>query len=601
MTRKRHADFFDQQIRAYEAEWREYADCAMNILIMEKKLFTGWIWGVMEEEGLVVLRFREREVPRMKESFFLGVVGSDAPSNPSTWKFTYRTFRESIREGSRYFSGVSVEIHTVNYWKTEGSMSYVLVSGFDATLLSQIRDKHLARGVHPMVVVARMDPPVQYLIRLRDFLKGNAEDPVLDLHLAKDESGWNPREIDNENDASAEVSHLLEESGMLVIQGPPGTGKSHMAAEICEEHLGRGHSVCVTALTNRALIEIADKQGLSQLVMEGRIYKTNLSSDEKRKLPGLKKAESISPVQGTLLLSTYYRLSQLHSELSRNSRRFDLLIIEEASQSYLATIAMFASMASRLLVIGDHKQLYPIVKREEEARESFPNVDGVIHGLRTLAFNRNDVSFRLTKTRRLTSDAAALTGLYYGGSLKSISKMEGGVAFTSRFSGLFHRNGGVTIAKLPLIGKFSSESLVLGFIARVAWDIMKNEAEMEMAILTPNAIDESEAYVQYSRISNDFRRLTVSTVHKIQGLTTGLTIYYLSRTRSSFGLADNIFNVATSRARRGTLVVAYDDMDLKASLSAETRTFLRGSEDVSKLFIEMLSKEIGIPGSVRDH
>jgi molybdopterin-guanine dinucleotide biosynthesis protein len=592
MTKQRHVTFFEQQIKAYEDEWLQYAECSMKILVSKKKLFIGRIWGVKEDEGLVVLRFREGEVPRMKQSYFLGMVGADAPANPLTWSFSYRTFRESHLPGSRYHSGSGAEIFTVNYWKTEGSTSFVLVSGFEADIVAKIREKYLDRQAHPMVVVAMTDPPTDYLLRLRDYVSNIGKDPVLDLNLGVDEQNWQPMEIDNGDMVSVEIMRYLEERGTLVIQGPPGTGKSHLAAEICEEYLKRGHSVCVTALTNRALMELANKKALRLPIKAGKVYKTNLSSDETKTLPGLKRAESIGPIQGELLLSTYYKLSQSYSEIIKDASRFDLVIIEEASQAYLATIAMFASMASKFMVIGDHRQLFPIIKREEEARESFPQVDGVIHGLQTFAFNRNDVSYRLTNTRRLTPSAAALTGLYYGGSLKSISNLEGVTNLSPRFSGLFNKNGGVTIARLPLTGPLSSDRSVLGFIVLVAREIMDNESQIEVAILTPHSIDETEAYVQYGRISNDFRFVTISTVHKIQGLTTELTIYFLPRTRSLFGLVDNIFNVATSRAKRGTLIVAYNDFDLKVSVSAETRSFIRGCEDVSKVFIEMLSKEI---------
>lgn len=60
----KHIEFYEQQIKAHEDEWREYADCAMNILIQEKRLFIGRIWGVQESQGNVVLRFNEGKVPR---------------------------------------------------------------------------------------------------------------------------------------------------------------------------------------------------------------------------------------------------------------------------------------------------------------------------------------------------------------------------------------------------------------------------------------------------------------------------------------------------------------------------------------------------------
>ena len=129
----------------------------MNILIQEKRLFIGRIWGVQESQGNVVLRFNEGEVPRMKQPCFLGLVGADAPENPLTWKFSYKNFRESTQP--RFYSGVKADIYTVTYWKTEEGKSYILVSGFDLVVLSTIKEKYLDRKIHPLIVVDNMQLP----------------------------------------------------------------------------------------------------------------------------------------------------------------------------------------------------------------------------------------------------------------------------------------------------------------------------------------------------------------------------------------------------------------------------------------------------------
>lgn len=68
----------------------------------------------------------------------------------------------------------------------------------------------------------------------------------------------------------------------LILQGPPGTGKTYLIAEICERLCNQGKSVLVTALTNRALIEIVEKPALKGLLEQHRIFKTKLSVDEAR-------------------------------------------------------------------------------------------------------------------------------------------------------------------------------------------------------------------------------------------------------------------------------------------------------------------------------
>ena len=590
IPQEKHIAFYEQQIKAEEDKWREYADCAMNILIQEKRLFIGRIWGVQESHGNVVLRFNEGEVPRMKQPYFLGLVGADAPENPLTWKFSYKNFRESTQP--RFYSGVKAEIYTVTYWKTEEGKSYILVSGFDLEVLSTIKEKYLDRKIHPLIVVAETDPPVDYLIKLKEFVSKNKKDTIINLELNISEQNWKPINLNNEKSITNDVIQFIEKQKITVIQGPPGTGKSYLAAEICDYYLKQGKSICVTALTNKALMEIASKDGLITSLSIGKVYKTNLTGDELKYIPKLKKVESFTPKYGELLLSTYYKLAQKQSEIIEGSKRFDLIIIEEASQAYLATIAMFSSIVEKVLIIGDHKQLTPVVLKIEEAKTIFDKIEGIINGLQTFAFNNNEVSYRLTKTRRLTSDATKLTGLYYDNNLESISDYEGSTDFSSKYRNLFHENGGITIAMLSTARIGFTERNIFNFICKISREIFANNPKIEIALLTPYVPVESELYTQYSKLSNDFKYITINTVHKIQGLTTDLTILYLPLTSAAFDLNDNLFNVATSRATRGTLIITYEHIDLANSVSIETKQFVTRCKNVSQEFTKQFKEEI---------
>lgn len=589
IPQEKHITFYEQQIKAQEDKWREYADCAMNILIQEKRLFIGRIWGVQASHGNVILRFNEGEVPRMKQPYFLGLVGSVAPENPLTWKFSYKTFRESTQP--RYYSGVKADIYTVTYWKTEEGKSYILVSGFDLEALSTIKEMYLDRKIHPLIVVAETDPPVEYLIKLKEFVSKNENDAILNLELNVSESNWKPLNLNNEKKLTNDVIQFIEKQKTTLIQGPPGTGKSYLAAELCDYYLNRGKSICVTALTNKALMEITSKDGLISSLSIGKVYKTNLTGDELKDIPNLKKVESFTPKHGDLLLTTYYKLAQKQSEIIEGSKLFDLLIIEEASQAYLATIAMFSSIAEKILIIGDHKQLTPVVLKIEEAKTFFEKIQGVINGLQTFAFNNNEVSYRLTKTRRLTSDACELTGFFYDSSLVSISEFEGNTDFNSKYRNLFHRNGGITIAKLSSARMGFTEKNVFNFICKITKEIFNNNPKIEIALLTPYVSVESELYTQYSKFSNDYKSITINTVHKIQGLTTDLTILYLPLTPAAFDLNDNLFNVATSRATKGTLIITYEHIELASSVSIETKQFIKRCLDVSMEFTNQFKEE----------
>lgn len=589
IPKNKHIEFYDQQIKAYEDKWRQYADTAMNILVREKRLFIGRIWGIQEAQGNVILRFNEGEVPRMKQPYFLGLTGVDFPANPLTSKFSYKTFRES--SSPKYYNGKNADISTIGYLKTEDGKSYILVSGFELELLNVIKENFLDKRLHPLIVVAETDPPIKYLSRLKEFVEKSNNDPILNLNLNVEERMWDPKQIDNSISITEDVLKWIELQKITIIQGPPGTGKSYLAAELCSYFLKQGKSICVTALTNKALMEIASKSGLREGLDAGKLFKTNLTRDEKKLLPKLLNPESILPKQGDLLLSTYYKLAQKHAEIIEGER-FDFLIIEEASQAYLATIAMFTSIASRILIIGDHKQLTPVLLKEDEAKRIHPKISGVVNGLQTFAFNNSDISNRLIKTRRLTSDAAALTGLYYENTLESISEKNRRIDFSTKYRKIFHENGGVTIAKLSSAKTGFKEKDVYKFICNLSREIITNNSDLEIAILVPYADVESELYLEYSLISNNFKSLSINTVHKIQGLTTDLTILYLPIGSAAFELNDNLFNVATSRATKGTLIITYQQIELASSVSKETKQFLKLCKDVSTDFNLLFKNEL---------
>jgi len=586
ISREKHIEFYNWQIQEFEEEWERYARSPVRILIQEKRLFVGRIWGIQERQGNVILRFKAGSVPRMKQPYLLCMVGSVVPDKTNEWNFTYIEFRTSL---SPRLSGKDTEVYTKYYLKSDNdNWSYIAVSGFELELITAVNENSLSKGIHPLIVIAETDPPVEYLLNLRKFVEQNNNDPVLKLSSKIDEATWNPINLDNERDILTDVLKEIDYNKKMVIQGPPGTGKSFLVARIISQFLNQNKAVVATALTNRALIEIADKEGLEEAISKGSVFKTNLSGDESKKLPGLKSVISFSPVNCELLLTTYYKFSQKYWELQAGSKRFDLLVIEEASQAFLASIAMFCSIAKSVLIIGDHRQLNPIVINQQDAWKIDLGINSIIYGLKTYTFSQDDISFRLTKTRRLTTESSKLTGLYYDNTLKSISELNGKVSIESTFIRLFHKNGGITIARMPSSGIGFSKSNIIRIMCIIASDLMVRNEKLEVALLSPYIKVESLLYDYYSRLSSDYSRITISTIHKIQGLTTDITILFLPLDNAGFDLDDNLFNVATSRAKMGTLIITYNHINLVSSATQETRTFIHSCDDVSESFKALL-------------
>ena len=157
-----------------------------------------------------------------------------------------------------------------------------------------------------MVVLGPHVPPYDYIYNLQKILKDTTNEKVSDI-LDRDYVEGDSTIIPvNSNNSTDFFIGQLAISDRLIIQGPPGTGKTYRIAQLCKSLIENGTSVLVTALTNRALIEVARKDALAEYCKEGRVHKTNLSVDEFKEAPGILPINEIQPIVGHLVLSTFY-------------------------------------------------------------------------------------------------------------------------------------------------------------------------------------------------------------------------------------------------------------------------------------------------------
>lgn len=581
INQENHIKFYNTEIHTQISEWESYLSKQMRILISEKELFIGRVWAISEKLGMVIIRFRKDEVPRLNTPYFLGVVGDVPDKNPKEWRFTYKEFREPTN--NYWHDKKGSEVVAIKYDRTDDNWVFLSVSVSDLILYEYLEQDCLGAGVQPLVIIAENDPPLNYLFNLKEFVERGSSNQILLSDINLKEENWKPKGLDNEDDVTDEIFEIIGQDSITAIQGPPGTGKSYYAAKISQRLLEQDKSVAVCALTNKALIELSDQPPLEESLKAGKVFKTSLSKDELIRQPALQFADSFTPTQGNLLLTTYYKLSDQVKVLAASPKRYDLLIIEEASQAFLATIAMFSEVADRVLIIGDHKQLPPVVVTNKKILSKIdPNIEGVINGLETYMLNNEVQSYRFTKTKRLTKEASELTGFFYDKQLSSISPLNGKVTHSPGIKNIFHQNGGVTIARLPKAGTNSiPEYEVLDGLTQIASKILNYTKEDTVSLISSTVNMEKRFISSISKYEPDYSRLTISTVHKAQGLTADYTIYYMPLTNANFEMDLNLFNVATSRAKKGTLIVTYTYLSMLVGLAPEVLQFLKGAIDVS--------------------
>jgi DNA polymerase III delta prime subunit len=544
-------EFLEWQIREHELEFARYLNTPMNQHLKAKSAFWGKIWGVEEKRGILVIQFRRGMAPRLKFPF-CGIIYKGVPDkDPENWRFNYQEFREN-------FSQMVTDVNAIFYLNDPDPQHvYLGFRGIDFNFLETV-NSFVKNGKHPSIVIAKKDPPIDYLLNLKKFISYFPEDKILNLAITKSLEDWNPEVVEQNLKSGKMFKDNLATTESLIIQGPPGSGKSTLAAEITDQFLNEGKTVCITSLSNKALMEIAEKPGISSHLDSGKVYKTNLTYDESNKLKNLLYAEDLKVGQGELLLATYYSLSKWykdHPSQIEIQKPYDLIIIEEASQSFLATIAAFSYLARKVLIIGDPKQLPPIILNQNNADKIFPGIMKFAWGLESFAPNCSLPSFMLAFTFRLSPVTAGFTGIFYKGKLISKQEEKDRISVDSQFSKYLPVNHGVLFLTHDIIRQGSVPRDIFSFVGDFVRALFKEDKKLRVAILSPTKETVEALQDALYDMHQSHEDLTIETIDRVQGLTVDFSILVLTLTNPSFSLNLNRFNVATSRAERGTLII----------------------------------------------
>lgn len=196
-------------------------------------------------------------------------------------------------------------------------------------------------------------------------------------------------------------------------------------------------------------MEVAEKDELKDLLIEGRIHKTKVTIDEAKELPDLDCIKSLSAEPGQIMLSTFYITS---GETKINIPQFDYVIIDEASQALLGMCVVALILGRKCLFVGDTNQLPPVLAINED-RIARRNYHLYANGLDSLNSITAIPSFRLSRSYRLTDRAAHYTGLFYN-TLTSKSEAKIPLQYDDiidQIARLFHPLGGHTLLKTNLL------------------------------------------------------------------------------------------------------------------------------------------------------
>lgn len=552
-NRKQYQDFLSTEIETQVRSYEQIVNTKAMVLKDRGDVFVGMFIKI-NEQGFAIFKVRESDKMPRKNSFWTAVYYIDPMSRFRQWgDLSWLEIREKYQKD---FSDAYC------CWLSKSEDEGFCLVGFKNITVE------FANLLTPNTIVAfgPNDPPLQYLKNLLTYTESASADHILDAEL--NTYMWKPTPIETNENSNKLLLEQLDDSCHLIIQGPPGTGKTYRMANLAKHLLDENKSVLVTALTNQALMELAAKEALEDYIKRGRVSKTSLTIDEARQLNLQKVNENkCNPIKGELTLASFYVSSGWPSDESA----FDYVIMDEASQALYPMIAVSFKLGKKVVWVGDQKQLPPIVLTNEDIING-NNWKDIVNGFNTLCNSTDYKSFLLKDTFRLTKRGAECTGVFYDNLLHSVSEYQ---TTPTNISWINHQGGPMMeYVALPL-GEKAPEVAIHVILSKVK-DILATSSKASIAVLCKfkdsiRALQ--KAFVLGLSVKELPDNIKIETVDRVQGLTIDYCFFLIPNVSTRYSLQSELFNVATSRARYNTIIVA-DKLLLKENMSEDVRKYL---------------------------
>lgn len=578
IDRQHHLQFLEDELLAETEEFKKkYMTTAISLLEQSEEMFVGQFISFKDGEMIVKLP-NTRSLPRKGEFLLCMLLPSELRSYRNWKDLTYCDLYKQ-----RYNESESVCI-----WHMPAEDKRFSLVGFHK--ISMDFANYIKESPGVILVFAPQRPPIDYIINLKrivDDRLSNSISQILDADMHQKD--WDPILIQQSN-VSDFVYNQLNLTDTMILQGPPGTGKTYMIAELCERICSEGKSVLVTALTNRALMEIAEKSALSKMLDEGRVYKTNITVDEYKLENKLLPLKHIAPISSSLVLSTFYISSGFAAELSIEEP-FDYVIMDEASQALLSMFAATKKMGKKNLWVGDIHQLNPIISLNGD-RIKLNNYHKMVNGLNILADNSSLPIYQLTKTYRFTQRSADYTGIFYKGTLNAVNHEN--IHIPPSMSKILSEEGGPTLILTDMLSGDYKPEFAIMLSAYIVSCILNDDKKKEIAVLT--CMRDTTRTLQKAIIQNvgSYSNVLIDTVARIQGLTTDITIFVVPNASYVWTLEPHLFNVATSRAREHTIIIADKNVLRYPTLNPLVRKYLERLHREKSIYIPSCASPISL-------
>jgi hypothetical protein len=540
ISRKIHWQFLEDELIAETEDFKKkYMSTAISLLKNSQEMHVAQF--VSFKDGEMIMKFPiSRPLPRKGEFLVCMVLPPELQDYRCWGDKTYRDLYKARCNSTE----------CVCIWHSSANDTRYSLVGFSKVgveFANYIKDT-------PNIVLtfAPQRPPIDYVMNLQKVVEDKYSigvSNVLDVNYKN--HNWEPSLIKQDN-VSEFVSTQLSLTDTMILEGPPGTGKTYMIAELCAKLCAEGHSVLVTALTNRALTEIAGKPALEVMLKNHKIYKTNISLDEMKGLNGLESIKDIAPLPGCVILSTFYITSGFAAE-STIEQPFDYVIMDEASQAILAMFAASKKIGKKNLWVGDTHQLSPIVSLNDD-RVKVCGYRPLVNGLKLLSDNSSSPIYQLTTTYRFGQRTADYTGIFYNDSL--IAKNTKYYNDLPSMSKILCKDGGPTLILTDMPSSDCAPEFAIQMVSFIAASIVHDDNAKEIAVLTCMKKTVSNIQMAITQNIGNRNNILIDTVARVQGLTKDIIIFFVPDYSYIRTLEYHLFNVATSRAKEHTIIIA---------------------------------------------
>ncbi|UPV74731.1 AAA domain-containing protein [Halorussus limi] len=176
--------------------------------------------------------------------------------------------------------------------------------------------------------------------------------------------------IDNNEAQNDAVNLAVNAEDFALVHGPPGTGKTYTIARTIRALVERGNRVLLSAFTNRAVdnaLEALRDQGFEDIVRVGTESGVREDMQDLRLEQAGDPGERVAELRdaGVVAATTATCGSRIMREQS-----FDVALVDEASQLTEPNTLAAVNLADRFVLVGDHQQLPPVVRTENDLSTS---------------------------------------------------------------------------------------------------------------------------------------------------------------------------------------------------------------------------------------